>query len=105
MPWDVKMCHWGRVRSAMSFFRKWCAKIHLTSIPFRLKTYRKGQFLDEVDDLFFHVPNVKSSAQSRIENRVTLVKRVQVPSKDPAQFLPISVQKSYFMLSPSARRS
>ena len=53
MPWDVKMCHWGRVRSAMSFFRKWCAKIQLTSIPFRLKTYRKGQFLDEVDDLFF----------------------------------------------------
>jgi hypothetical protein len=32
-----------------------------------------------------------------------LCTRVRVSSKDPAQYLPTSVQKSYFMLSRSAR--
>jgi hypothetical protein len=52
----------------MSFLRKWCARIHLTSNPFRLKKIQIGQFSNEVDDPIFHVPTVRSSTQSRIEN-------------------------------------
>jgi hypothetical protein len=34
-------------------------------------------------------------SQSRIENVVVFCKRLQVANKDPAQFLPASVQKSW----------
>jgi hypothetical protein len=40
---------------------------------------------------------------SDIENVIVICTRVQVASKDPAQSLPTSVQKSYFVLSRSER--
>jgi hypothetical protein len=58
MPWDVKMCHWGRSDLPCRFLGKGAPSPDFHT--FKLKTYRKGQFLDEVDDLFFHVPKCSS---------------------------------------------
>jgi hypothetical protein len=44
------------------------------------------------------------NTKSQIENVVVKGKGFRVTDKDPAKYLPIGVQKSYFMLARSARR-